>query len=163
PARSARCALDVAGVGLARIHTKLAETRLTGHVAGDANAQRQTIDADIRDRDLTLALSAVVENQRVDVSRFRASTQAGSLAGSASVALNEANDFTLRVTLARLDPSRFAGVRPPALDGAITASGTLRPRWRASADVQLAPTSRIGEIAVSGHAKGTVDEGTSCG
>ena len=158
--RSARFELDVAGVDLARIHTKLVETRLTGRIAGDANAQRQTIDADIRDRDLTLALAAVVENQRVDVSRFRASTRAGSLAGSASVALNEANDFTLRATLARLDPSRFARVPAAALDGAITASGTLRPRWRASADVQLAPTSRLGDIAVSGHAKGLFAAGS---
>ena len=159
-ARSARFALDVAGVDLTRIHTKLVTTSLSGRIAGDANAQRQTLDADIRDRDLTLALAAVVANQRVDVTRFRASTQAGSLAGSANVALNEANDFTLHATLARLDPSRFARTPAAALDGTIEASGTLRPRWRANADVRLAPTSRLGDIAVSGHAKGTFAAGS---
>jgi translocation and assembly module TamB len=159
-ARSAHFAFDVAGVDLARIHTKLVTTRLSGRIAGEANAQRQTIDADIRDRDLTLALSAVVADHRVEVSRFRASTQPGSLAGSASLALNEANDFTLRAALARLDPSRFARVPAAALDGTIAASGVLRPRWRASADVPLAPTSRLGGIAVAGHAKGTFAAGS---
>ncbi|HEX6137131.1 MAG TPA: translocation/assembly module TamB domain-containing protein [Casimicrobiaceae bacterium] len=154
--RFAQFALTVTDLDLARVHTKLVTTRLSGRLAADASAVRQTIEGDVRDRDRSLAFAAVIANDRVDVTRFRAGTAAGSLAGSAHVTLDDANDFAIRATMQRLDPSRFAAVPGAALDGTLDASGVLRPRWRATADVRIAPTSRLAGIAVSGTAKGTV-------
>ena len=82
-------------------------------------------------------------DERIEVTRFRASTAAGSLEGSARMALNEPNEFTVQATMRRLDPSRFAAMPGASLDGTLKASGVLRPRWRASASVAIAPTSHL--------------------
>ena len=160
PNRSARFALTVANLDLARLSTKLVATRLSGRISADATAQRQTIDGDVRDRDLALAFAAVVANERIDVTRFRASTAAGSLDGSARMALNEPNEFSVQASMRRLDPSRFAAVPRASLDGTLKASGALRPRWRAFASVAIAPTSRLAGLALSGNGKGNVAPGS---
>ena len=158
--RSAHFALTVADLDLARVHSSLVATRLSGRLTADADAGRQAIEGDVRDRDMTLAFAAVAANGRIDVTSFRAGTAAGALAGSARMMLDDTNAFSVRATMRALDPSRFAAVPPAALDGAIEASGALRPRWRAIADVALAPSSRIAGIAVSGNAKGSVAPGS---
>jgi translocation and assembly module TamB len=160
PNRSARFALTVANLDLARLSTKLVATRLSGRISADATAARQTIDGDVRDRDLALAFAAVVANERIEVTRFRASTAAGSLEGSARMALNEPNEFTVQASMRRLDPSRFAALPGASLDGTLKASGALRPRWRAFASVVIAPTSRLTGLALSGKAKGNVAPGS---
>src|SRR5579864_8333177 len=138
PNRSARFALTVTNLDLARLSTKLVATRLSGRITADATAERQTIDGDVRDRDLALAFAAVVADERIEVTRFRASTAAGSLEGSARMALNEPNEFTVQAAMRRLDPSRFAALPGASLDGTLKASGALRPRWRASASIAIA-------------------------
>ena len=53
---------------LARLHTSLVATRLSGRVEGDASAARQTLEGDVRDGDLGLAfaeLELVYEADRV--------------------------------------------------------------------------------------------------
>jgi translocation and assembly module TamB len=157
--RSVRLALTVANVDLARLDTKLVTTRLSGRVAADANAERQTIEGDVRDRDMMLAFSAAIANGRVDVSQFRASAGGGTLAGTARMGLNERNDFSVQATMERLDPSRFAAVPSASLNGTLNASGVLHPQWRVAADVTLAPTSRLAGAALSGNAKATVAPG----
>ncbi|HLW11543.1 MAG TPA: hypothetical protein VKU81_02490, partial [Casimicrobiaceae bacterium] len=160
PNRSARFALTVTNLDLAQLSTKLVATRLSGRVTADATAQRQTIDGDVRDRDLALAFAAVVANARIDVTRFRASAAAGSLEGSARMSLNEPNEFTVQAAMRRLDPSRFAALPGASLDGTLKASGALRPRWRASASIAIAPTSRLAGLALSGNARGNVAPGS---
>ena len=158
--RTAHFALAVSDLDLARIDTRLVATRLAGRIAGDADAKRQSIEGDVRDRDRTLAFAAIVEGVRVDVTRFQASTAAGSLRGSARLTLNDENAFAVQATMQRLDPSRFAALPAAALDGSVDATGVLRPRWRARADVRLAPTSRLAGIALSGHATGIAAPGS---
>ncbi|HLW13030.1 MAG TPA: hypothetical protein VKU81_10070, partial [Casimicrobiaceae bacterium] len=160
PNRSARFALTVTDLDLARLSTKLVATRLSGRITADATAERQTIDGDVRDRDLALAFAAVVADERIDVTRFRASTAAGSLDGSARMALNAPNEFTVQASMRRLDPSRFAALPSASLDGTVKASGALRPRWRASASVVIAPTSRLAGLALSGNGRGNVAPGS---
>ena len=152
--RTAQFELTLTDLDLARIHTKLVATRLAGRIAGDADAKRQAIEGDVRDRDRTLAFAAIVAGDRVDVTRFRASTAAGSLRGSGRLMLNDENAFAVQATMQRLDPSRFAAVPAAALDGSVDATGVLHPEWRASADVRIAPTSRLSGLALSGRGKG---------
>ena len=158
--RAARLALTVTKVDLARLSTKLVATSLSGRITAEATQARQAIEGDVRDRDMTLAFAAVVANERVDVTRFRASTAAGSLDGSARMTLREPNEFTVQAAMRRLDPSRFAAVPRASLDGTVNASGVLRPRWRASANIAIAPTSRLAGLTLSGHAKGNVAPGS---
>lgn len=159
PQRSVHLALTVTNVDLARLDTKLVATRLSGTIAADANAARQTIEGDVRDQDMTLAFSAEVANGRVDVTQFRASARGGSVTGNARLALNDRNDFSVQATMARLDPSRFAGVPAASLDGTLNASGVVHPRWRVAADIRIAPTSRLSGLALSGNAKGAAAPG----
>ena len=157
--RSARFALAVRDLDLARVHTKLAATRLSGRINADASAARQTLEGDVRDGDIGLAFKAVVADEHVDVTHFRASTPGGSLSGSARMALSDVNAFTVQASMRRLDPSRFAAVPPATLDGTIKARGILRPQWRAEADVTLAEGSRIAGVAASGKFKGAIAPG----
>ncbi len=154
--RSVHFALAIADVDLARLSTKLTATRLSGRIVADADATRQTAEGDVRYRDMTLAFAATVADGRVDVSRFRASAGAGSLAGSAQFALNDANDFSVRAMMTRLDPSRFAAVPGASLDGTLTASGAVHPQLRANLDIGFAPSSRLEGLALSGSAKANV-------
>jgi translocation and assembly module TamB len=163
PQRSVRFALTVTNVNLARLDTKLVTTRLSGKVTADANAARQAIEGDVRDRDMTLAFAAAIANGRVDVAQFRASAGGGSLTGSARMALDDRNDFSVQATMERLDPSRFAAVPAASLDGTLKASGALHPRWQAAAELHIAPTSRYSGIALSGNAKGAAAPGTVSG
>jgi translocation and assembly module TamB len=154
--RSLHFALTIADLDLARLQSKLTPTRLSGRIVADADAKRQTLEGDVRYRDMTLAFAAAVAERRVDISRFRASAGGGSLAGSAQFALNDANDFSVRATMTNLDPSRFAAVPQATLDGTLAANGVVHPQWRAAVDVALAPSSRLEGLALSGSAKGTV-------
>ena len=153
--RSAHLAVTIADLDLARLQTKLAPTRLSGRIVADADAKRQTVEGEVRYRDIALAFAAAVADRRVEVSRFRASAGAGSIAGSARFALNDANDFSVRATMTHLDPSRFAAVPKASLDGTFTASGLVRPQWRASVDMNVAPSSRLEGLALSATVKGT--------
>lgn len=157
--RSAQFTLAVSNLDLARVHSKLVRTRLSGRLAADASADRQTIEGDVRDRDMAIAFATAIENGRIDVSRFRASTAAGSLTGSAGITLNERNDFSVQATMQHLDPSRFAAVPAASIDGTFKASGVLRPQWRAAATADIAPTSRLAGNALSGAAKATIAPG----
>jgi translocation and assembly module TamB len=159
-ARAAHFALDVHDLDLARLHTKLVATRLSGRVSGDASAARQVVEGDVRDRDIGLAFRAVVADERIDVSQFRATTPGGSFSGSARMELNNANPFTVQATMQRLDPSRFVAVPKASLDGSIQARGVLRPRWRADAEIVVAATSRIEGVPASGKLKGSVAPGS---
>jgi translocation and assembly module TamB len=154
--RAAHFALTIADLDLARIHTRLAATRLAGRLVADADADAQRIDGDVRERDMTLAFAASVANGSIDVRRFRASAAGGSLAGSARLSLADAHPFSVAATMQRLDPSRFAAIPSASLDGTVEASGTLEPQWQASARIVLAPTSRLAGSALSGTAKGTI-------
>jgi translocation and assembly module TamB len=159
-ARSVRVSLDVRDLDLVRLHSKLVATRLSGQVRADATATRQTLEGDVRDRDVGLAFAAVIADERVEVSRFQATTRGGSLRGSARMALNDTNAFTVDATMQRLDPSRFVAVPPASIDGRVGVRGVLRPRWRADANVTVASGSRIDGVPASGTVKGTVAQGT---
>ena len=157
--RSVHAALTIADVDLARLQSKLAPTRLAGRIVADADAKRQTLEGDVRYRDMAFAFAAAVADKRVDVSRFRASAGGGAVEGSAQLALNDANDFRVRATMAGLDPSRFAAVPHARIDGTLAASGALHPRWKAAVDVTLAHTSRVEALALAGHVNGTFGPG----
>ncbi|HKU88065.1 MAG TPA: hypothetical protein VJV77_17145, partial [Casimicrobiaceae bacterium] len=157
---SARFALDVKALDLARLHTGLTATRMSGRIEGDASAARQTLEGDVRDGDLGLAFRAAIDGERVDVTSFRATTAGGSFSGSARVALDTANTFTVDATMRRADPSRFAAVPKASLDGTIKARGVLRPQWRADTAIVVAKGSSIEGLAASGTFEGSVSPGS---
>jgi autotransporter translocation and assembly factor TamB len=159
-AQSVRVSLDVRDLDLVRLHSKLVATRLSGQVRADATATRQVLEGDVRDRDIGLAFAAVIADERVEVSRFHATTPGGSLRGTARMAFNDTNAFTVDATMQRLDPSRFVAVSPASIDGSVGVRGVLRPRWRADANVTVASGSRIDGVPASGAIKGTVAPGT---
>ena len=160
-ARGVRFRLDVADFDLSKLDTKLVATRLAGRLAGDANEARQTLEGDVRERDMALTFAATIDDARVDVREFRASKGGGSLAGRATLARNDANDFTLQARASKLDPSRFGALPAASLDGTIDAKGALKPKPRATAAVDLASTSRYENVPVAGSVRGTFTRSTA--
>src|SRR5512135_551982 len=153
---NARFNLAVRDIDLARIDTRLAATRLAGRIDADADAAKQTVDADLTDRDLSLALNAIVTASRIDVTHIRARTGGGSLAGSATLMRNGRGNFTLQATARGLDPSRFAAVPRASIDATLKAQGVLQPAWRADAELAISSGSRFDDLPVGGNAKATL-------
>jgi len=158
-----RWRLTVRDLDLARIHPALAATRLSGSLSADIESARQTLAGDVRQASLAIAFEATYANRRLEVSRFRAEANGGTLTGSGRLAIDTPRAFDVALSARKFDPARFAALPAGSLDGTIKASGTLAPEWRATADVTLAPGSRWSGVAVAGHANGTVTRQTLSG
>ncbi len=148
--------LALSGVDLARLHTSLLPTRLSGTLAADVAEATQTVRADLRQAELSLAFAATVDGTRVTIERFRAEARGGELAGSGHVRLDGARAFGVTARARGFDPSRFAGVPPGRLDGVVALSGTLAPTWEVTADVTVASGSQFAGSPVSGTARARV-------
>ena len=152
-ARAVQASLALRDVDLARVDTRLVATRLSGKIEVNADATKQTITGDLAQRDIALEFAATITDTRIDVTRFRARTGGGSLAGSASLIRNDAGDFSAQAVMRRLDPSRFVAMPSAALDGSVKVTGVLNPLWRLAAGFAFAPQSRIHGLALAGTGK----------
>lgn len=150
--------LDLADVDLRQIYSPLAATRLAGTVGAELDRRSQRISGDVSDRTLAggiaLRFAATVAGATVDVERFRITAARGEIAGRGRIGIEGERAFALDATAQRFDPARFGAFPAGALDGRVVASGVLAPAWRVGGTLALAPSSRLGGIAVSGSASG---------
>ena len=131
--RSVRFALTCANVDLARVDTRSSSRRgCPGRIAADANAARQTLEGDVRDRDMALAFAAAIASGRIDVDAVsRKRRRRDARPARRAWRSTSATSSRVQATMQRLDPSRFAAVPAASLDGTVNASGALHPQWRA--------------------------------
>jgi translocation and assembly module TamB len=169
PDAPSRWNVDVRDLDLARLHSALVATRLSGTLRADIEQERQTIAGNLTQPAisgepsrpaLAVNFAATYAGRRLEVTELRAQAGGGVLRGSGRIALDAPRMFDIELAAQRFDPSRFAALPAGSLSGAVKASGTLLPEWRVTADVALAPDSRYAGVAVSGKAHATVTRHT---
>jgi translocation and assembly module TamB len=148
--------LDVRDLDIGRLHGRLMVTRLSGRISGEASGERRVVRGDLSQQDMTLAFTANIVSDRVDVARLRAQAGGGEFVGRGAIALSGARPFELNGTFAKLDPARFGRFPSGRLSGELALNGALQPNWSAAGRVALAQGSVLSGVALSGRASGSV-------
>ncbi len=137
-------ALELAGVRLQALDTRLPDSVLAGRVAGKGDGVRQTLDARVAGEGLSLAARASHEDQVIDVPELRLTQGDATVSGKARVDLKGDQPFSADLRLAAVDPARLYADAPQAhLNAALTASGRLAPEPRAAVQFSVAPDSTL--------------------
>ena len=152
--------LELAQVDLARLHSALVATALSGRFNAVLSASGQQLDGDLAQDNLGLAFAATVRGESVDVSRLRARAGSGEFVGRGRFDLAGARRFAVEGKASGLDPSQLGRFPSARLDGELTATGVLAPAWSADVALALAPTSRFRDAPLSGNARGLISATT---
>jgi translocation and assembly module TamB len=91
-----------------------------------------------------------VQDSDIALRRFRLVAGAGTVQGSAHIALAADRRFTVDATAVRVDPAYFGDYPSGVLSGTLVARGTLVPAWSVDAKVVLAEGSRVRGKALAG-------------
>ncbi len=145
--------LELAQLDLARLHTALVPTQLSGRFNAVLSATGQQLDGDLAQDNLGLAFAATVSGNAIDVTRLQARAGAGQFTGRARYDGGGTRRFAVEGKAQRFDPSQLGRFPAARLDGDLQVVGELAPTWSADAVVTLAPSSRFGEAALSGTAR----------
>ena len=148
--------LELSRLDLARIHSKLAPTRLSGRLRAALSGTEQQLDGDLRQDDLGASFAATVAGNAVEVTRLRARAGQGEFNGRARYDFSGAQRFEVAGKALRFDPAQFGAFPSARLDGELRAAGALQPAWHADVAIALAPSSRLREAPLSGRLSGRV-------
>ncbi|HZN25441.1 MAG TPA: translocation/assembly module TamB domain-containing protein [Burkholderiales bacterium] len=134
-ADSARFELTTRNLNLAGLHSRTRQTQLAGRADFHLTRARQSVKADLTERDLRLQFVANRAGDRIEVPQLRAQARGGEAAGSAEIALSGEQPFSVRASFARFNPSAWGNFPAGSINGSANAEGTLAgPK----ADVRLA-------------------------
>lgn len=151
--------LRIAGLDAKRLDKRAVATRIDGQISAKANADAQTLSADLRDPQLTLRLRARHSAGVVILDDVLATARAARLEASGKLALNGDGRFDARGTLAHFDPRAFVVTAPPAdLNTRFSVAGQRVPRLAGKLQFELAPSTLggkplagKGELALDGN------------
>lgn len=151
--------LRIAGVDAKRLDKRAVATRIDGQISAKANADAQTLSADLRDPQLALRLRARHSAGVVILDDVLATARAARLEASGKLALNGDGRFDARGTLAHFDPRAFVVTAPPAdLNTRFSVAGQRVPRLAGKLQFELAPSTLEGkplagkgELALDGN------------
>lgn len=146
--------LELAQVDLARLHTALIATQLSGQFDAELAAAGQVLKGDLAQNNLGLSFAARVTGTAVDVPRFRLRAGPGRFDGRAQYEAVGSQRFRVEGQAVRFDPAAFGRFPAGRLDGQARIAGELAPRWKADASITLAPSSRLRDAPVSGDVRG---------
>ncbi len=148
--------LELSRLDLARIHSKLVPTRLSGRLRATLSGTGQQLDGDLRQDDLGASFAATVAGNAVEVTRLRARAGQGEFNGRARYDFSGAQRFEVVGQALRFDPAQFGAFPSALLDGDLRAAGALQPAWHADVAIALAPSSRLRGTPLSGQLSGRV-------
>jgi translocation and assembly module TamB len=152
--------LELSRLDLARIHSKLAPTRLSGRLRAALSGTEQQLDGDLRQDDLGASFAATVAANVVNVTRLRARAGQGEFNGRARYDFSGVQRFEIAGKALRFDPAQFGAFPQARLDGELRAAGALQPAWHADVAISLDPSSRLREAPLSGRLSGRVTAAT---
>lgn len=153
---TARFVLHTDRFDLRHVHGALKPTAIRGDITVANEATRQTLQANLQDAGLRLSALATLENNVATLQEARLSAGRGSIAASASMALDGKRDFKATATASRFDPSAFGDLPAADINATVNAAGALDPAWRVDADFAVR-NSRILNQPLSGRGKLSAD------
>lgn len=157
-AEDAALALEAVAVDLAGLHSRLRPTRLSGEIRLSAGAESQSVTADLRERDVRIALTASRAGDAVELTDVRARARGGELRGHGRLSLAGARPFRANATLSRFDPAAWGNFPGGDVNGTVTASGSLADAMSVDGRFELA-ASRLHGAPLSGAGRLSLREG----
>ncbi|HEX2827216.1 MAG TPA: translocation/assembly module TamB domain-containing protein [Burkholderiales bacterium] len=160
---SAELRLRTKRLDLAGMHTQLRATALAGEAEVKLTQARQSIVADLVDRDIALKLTAHKTGSAVDVPQFVARARGGEARGAGKIDLAGRKAYSVEATLARFDPAAWGRFPAGTINGTLQAKGTIAgPEVDASFVVRdsrwlNAPLAGRGVVALSGERLREID------
>lgn len=141
--------LRITGLDARRLDRRAVRTRIAGEITARADADTQTVRADLADARLALRLKARHGAGVVHVDEAVASARAARLELSGKLALTGAGAFEGRGTLSHFDPRAFVATAPPAdLNARFEASGQRLPQLAGGLNFELSPSQLEGKPLV---------------
>ena len=131
----AHLSLQTKTLNLAGLHSRLRKSALAGRAALMLSAARQSVTAELAQDDLSLQLTAHRTGEVVNIPEFRARARGGVATGEAHITLARRQPFAVEAKLSRFDPAAWGDFPAGAINGTLTARGTLADR---SAEVRFA-------------------------
>ncbi len=144
----ARLDLRAQAVDARILHTRLRGTLLSGPLTLTGNAARQTLQAQLADRRLALAVDASHAAGRLEVRTLRLAAGRAALHATGRAELGDALAFELSGRFEHFDPAAFVDVPHARLNGTVRAKGRLRPAWQADIELALADSRLLDQPLV---------------
>ena len=166
---SAELHLSTRRLDLSGLHADLRATQLAGRAEITLTREKQSIVAELSEREVALQLTAHRAGDAVDVPRFRARARGGDASGTARVTLSGRKPYSLDAVLARFDPAAWGRFPSGSINGNIKAEGTIAgPEVKASFAVRDsrwlgAPLAARGSFALAGDRLREVDVDATLG
>ena len=136
---------------LAGLHRRLRATRLAGSLEIAAGRETQSIDADLAEGGVRIAVQAQRAGNSVHLRDLHARARGGELRGQGRIALSGAQAFSAEATLAGFNPAAWGDFPEGAVSGRVSATGSLADR-AIDAGFRLGP-SRLRGAALSGSGR----------
>lgn len=145
---AAQLALRAHGVDARVLHTKLRGTLLSGPLTLSGNAARQSLQAELADRRMSLAVDASHADGALEVRTLRLAAGRATLALAGHAGLAEGRSFDVAGRFDRFDPAAFADLPHALLNGTVRAKGHLEPAWQADVELALADSRLLDQPLV---------------
>ncbi|HSO07088.1 MAG TPA: translocation/assembly module TamB domain-containing protein, partial [Pelomicrobium sp.] len=153
---SARLTTD--GIRLDRLHTALRPIAPAGTVTVTSEAGGQRAQAQLREGDYALDLSALLKADRLEIDAARLALPGGAATASGHLVLEDDYAFRASGRLVDFDPGRLVDMPSARLNGTVEASGVLRPAWHAELAYRIANSTFAGAPATGeGRVRVTAD------
>ena len=138
--------LRITGLDARRLDTRAVATRIAGRIEAKADAESQTVSADLRDPQLALRLDARHRAGLVTIERLVASARAARLDAAGTLRLAGPGAFEARGQLKNFDPRAFVSSAPAAqLNTRFSLKGQRLPQLAGQLDFELAPSTFEGK------------------
>jgi len=134
---------------------QLAATRLSGPIALDASAQRQSAQIALTQPGWELRLDAARQGDSLRINRLLLSALGGRLDASGSLSTFGAQPFDVRAQLRQFNPAHFGNYPAATLNADLSAKGAVQQR-SAQLALQVAPSMWRGHT-FTGHARLALD------
>ncbi len=138
--------LRISNLDARKLDKRAVTTRIAGRIDATADADVQTLRADLRDPQLALRLDARHAAGLVTIDKLLATARAAKLEATGKLALDAAGAFEATGRLDRFDPRAFVTTAPPAdLNTRFTLKGKRAPQLAGRLDFDLAPSTLEGK------------------
>ena len=138
--------LRIAGLDARQLDRRAVATRIAGRISAKADAEAQTVSADLRDPQLALRFEARHAAGFLAIEKLLASARAARLEASGKLQLGGAGHFEASGQLLHFDPRAFVATALAAdLNTRFSLSGQRQPRLAGKLAFDLAPSSLDGK------------------
>jgi translocation and assembly module TamB len=137
---------------LHQLHSKLRPTAIAGQLEVANVDHTQTLRARFDEKNMRLALRAVLSGKSVELQEAQLNVGSGSIALHGTANLDGNKPFKVSGDVSHFNPAALGELPQADLNAALAASGKLAPSWATSVDFTVKPSRLFGQ-ALNGRGK----------